>query len=74
MKKYIRTAQEPSPKEEVLKDDIDQLKDDFDYAMSGIEKIAADGDVDKASEIVRSLSEMINASDEEIAENIASEE
>ena len=74
MKKYIRTAQEPSPKEEVLKDDIDQLKDDFDYAMSGIEKIAADGDVDKASEIVRSLSEMINASVEEIAENIASEE
>ncbi len=74
MKKYIRTAQEPSPKEEVLKDDIDQLKDDFDYAMSGIEKIAADGDVDTASEIVRSLSEMINASVEEIAENIASEE
>lgn len=74
MKKYIRTAQEPTPKEEVLKDDIDQLKDDFDYAMSGIEKIAADGDVDKASEIVRSLSEMINASVEEIAENIASEE
>lgn len=74
MKKYIRTAQEPSPKEEVLKDDIDQLKDDFDYAIYGIEKIAADGDVDKASEIVRSLSEMINASVEEIAENIVSEE
>ena len=74
MKKYIKSAQEPTPKEEVLNDDIGALKDDFDFAISGIEKLAADGDIDRASEIVRSLSEMINESIGEMAQTIARSE
>lgn len=72
MKRYIRSAEQPSV-EEKLKDQIDQLNDDFDYAIAGIEKLAADGNFGAASELARSLSEMVNASIEEVSENISSE-
>ena len=74
MKKYIKNAEEPMSKEDQLKDAIIQLKDDFDFAISGIEKLAADGDVDRALELVSTTSAMINGAIEEILENSTSEE
>lgn len=74
MKKYIKNAEEPISKEDQLKEAMIQLKDDFDFAVSGIEKLAADGDVDRALELVSTTSAMINGAIEDIAEDIASEE
>ena len=75
MKRYIRTAKEDAPTMiEVFEDAVSALKDDFDFAINGVEKINADGNTEKAIELVRGLSEMINASIEEIAENIAQED
>lgn len=71
MKRYIRSAAEPDSKEEILRDEIDALKDDFDFAISGIEKLAADGNIGNAMEQVEALSAMINGSVGEIAEDIA---
>lgn len=71
MKRYIRNAQESTTKEELLDESLDTLKDDFDYAVDGIAKLAADGDIDQALEQVNALSGMINASIEEIAEKVA---
>ena len=72
MKRYIRMAEQPSV-EEKLDDAMAVLKDDFNFLMDGIAKIAADGDFEKAMEIASGLSEMINASIEEMAEGISAE-
>lgn len=70
MKRYIRSADQPTA-EDRLNDAMDVLKDDFNFAMAGIEKISADGDTARAIELVNGLSEMINASIEEITETIS---
>ena len=72
MKKYVRTAEQPSV-EDVLNDNLSTLKDDFNFLVDGIEKIAADGDFGKASELAATASEMINGAIEEMAENISAE-
>ena len=74
MKRYIKNAEEPSTKEDLLSDNLDQLKDDFDFAISGIEKLAADGNIDRALELVNTTSAMINGAIEDIAEDIAATE
>ena len=71
MKRYIKNAEESSTKEDLLNESLDQLKDDFDFAMEGIEKIAADGNIDRALELVNTTSAMINGAIEDIAEDIA---
>lgn len=70
MKRYIRSADQPTA-EDRLNDAMNVLKDDFAFAMAGIEKISADGDTARAIELVNGLSEMINASIEEITETIS---
>jgi methyl-accepting chemotaxis protein len=72
MKRYIRSAEQPTV-EDKLNDQIGQLKDDFNFLIEGIEKIAADGDFGSAQEIASGLSEMINASIDEMAESISAE-
>lgn len=72
MRIYVRSAEEVEA-EERLNDAMSILKDDFNFVMDGIDKIAADGDISRALELVGGLSEMINASIEEMAETIASE-
>ena len=72
MKRYIKNAEQPSV-EEKLNDQINQIKDDFNLLIDGIAKIAADGDYGKATEIASGLSEMINASIEEMAEGLSAE-
>lgn len=70
MKKMIKCADEVTV-EERLKDDISAIKDDFDYAVSGIEKIAADGDFATASELIAQVKESVNVVIEAIASDIA---
>lgn len=72
MKRYIRSAEQPSV-EEKLDDEMSILKDDFNFMMDGISKIASDGDFGKATELVRTASEMINGAIEEMAEAISAE-
>lgn len=74
MKRYIRSAEESVNKEDILRDSIATLKDDFDFAVSGIEKLATDGDVNGAMEKVNALSSMLNSAINDIAGNIASGE
>lgn len=74
MKRYIKSAENSSSKEDLLAEAIDKLQDDFDFAISGIEKLAADGNIDKAIELVSTTSQMINGAVEEMAENISSAE
>lgn len=70
MKRYIRNAEQTSA-EDRFADAMGILKDDFNFAMDGIDKIATDGNIPRALELVNGLSEMINASIEEMAETIA---
>ena len=72
MKRFVHAAEQPSV-EDKFGDDMDKLQDDFDFVMSGIEKIASDGDYSKANELINGLSQMINASIEEMAEGISAE-
>ena len=74
MKRYIRNAESASSKEDLLAEAIDKLQDDFDFAISGIEKLASDGNIDKAIELVSTTSQMINGAVEEMAENISATE
>ena len=74
MKRYIRNAEEGKSKQDMVAEAIDILEDDFKYAVDGIYKLSADGDTDKALELASSLSQMVNASIEEIAEGISTGE
>ena len=74
MKRYIRNAEGAPSKEDQFYNALDKLKDDFDFAISGIEKIASDGDFERAMELVSTTSAMINGAIEDIAEDIASVE
>lgn len=72
MKRFVHAAEEPEITiEDMFKDTIAVLKDNFDFAIAGIEKIAADGDIQGALEQARTLNEMIDGSIGEIAEDIA---
>ena len=73
MKRYIRNAEEDKApdKEELLDDALGVLKDDFNFAIDGIAKISADGNVNQALDLASALSDAINAVIDEIAQGIA---
>lgn len=73
MKRYIKTdsAPEKVSQEDLLNELMGTLKDNFNFAMDGIDKIASDGDVSGALEKARTLNEMIDGAIGEIAEDIA---
>ena len=73
MKRYIKSNEQPTA-EDRLNDTLAVLKDNFDFAVDGIEKIAADGDVTGAIEKANTLNEMIDGAIGEIAEDIAIDE
>jgi len=73
MKRYIKSNEQPTA-EDRLNDTLSVLKDNFDFAVDGIEKIAADGDVTGAIEKANTLNEMIDGAIGEIAEDIAIED
>lgn len=71
MKRYIVSAQGDKPTaEDRLNDILDVLKDNFNFAYEGIEKIAADGDISGAIEQANALNQTIDDAIEEIARNI----
>lgn len=75
MKRYIRSAEVDEEVEvsleEKLSTMLNLLKDNFNYASDGIEKIAADGDIKGALELATTLNQMIDGAIGEIAEDIA---
>lgn len=64
MKRYIRSDKDMAPSaEDRLNDILSVMKDNFDFALEGLQKIAADGDISgaiqKANELNDSLDGMI---------------
>ena len=52
-------------------DKVDAAKDNFDFAVEGILKIAADGELAKAEELITKLNGMVDSAITEITSNIA---
>lgn len=72
MKRFIHAAENTAPSaEDRLNDILSVLKDNFDFAIDGIAKIAADGDITGAIEQATTLNQMIDGAIGEIAEDIA---
>lgn len=68
----IRAAENDAPSAEDRLDDVlAVLKDNFNFATDGIEKIAADGDISGAIEKANALNELIDGVIGEIAGDIA---
>lgn len=72
MKKLIHAAEDSAlTSEEQLTAILSTLKDNFNYASDGIEKLAADGDVSKALSQATALNDIIDQIIAEIAQDIA---
>ena len=70
MKKYMKiTAAESTPAEDRLKDLIDEVEDDFDFIIQGIERISRD-DVNAAGQIATNLSETLQDVVSQIADKL----
>ncbi len=52
-------------------DKVDITKDNFDFAVEGILKIAADGELAKAEELITKLNGLVDSAISEITSNIA---
>jgi len=73
MKKYIRAAEE---KEDTrLADIIDQLEDDFDYIIGGLEKLDRDGGESRQSgiQVAMEIGNQLNSITSQIADIIGGE-
>lgn len=76
MKKYIRSASEVDAErtpEEILSSMLSKLKDDFNYALDGCEKIAADLSVEDAIDVASELNFQINEAISKVSELITSQ-
>lgn len=72
MKKWIKAAAEGnSAARDSFDDKVDMTKDNFDFAVEGILKIAADGNLAQAEELISKLNSMIDSAINEITSNIA---
>lgn len=72
MKRYIRNAEDTAPSaEDRLNDVLNVMKDNFDFALEGIGKIAADGDVSGAIQKANELNDAIDGIAISIAGDIA---
>ena len=69
MKRYILSAEDI---DENLDSSIDELKDNFDYAIDGSYKLARDGKegTNKATQITLQLAEYVQNANEDIASSI----
>ena len=57
----VRAAEGDATPEEAFIDSLDSVKDDFDYALEGLAKIAEDGYRGDAQEIAQRLSDAIQS-------------
>ena len=54
-------------------DKVDIAKDNFDFAIEGILKIAADGELARAEELVTQLNSMVDSAINEITSSISAQ-
>ena len=72
MKRYIKSEKDVTPSaEDRLNDLISVIKDNFDFAMEGVQKIAADGDVSNAIQKANQLNDALDGMIVDIAGTIA---
>ena len=57
----IHAASEENPKLEAVEDLQDKVADDFDYVMSGIERLVREGMIDDATSLLNTLSDTLNS-------------
>lgn len=69
--KKITAADEGKPAiEEAVEEAMDNLSEDFDYAVAGLEKLHRDGDYQQALAIIDSISNAVNDAIAQIGDNI----
>lgn len=69
--KKITAADEGKPAiEEAVEEAMDNLSEDFDYAVAGLEKLYRDGDYQQALAIIDSISNAVNDAIAQIGDNI----
>lgn len=69
--KKIQAADEGKPAiEEAVEEAMDNLSEDFDYAVAGLEKLYRDGDYQQALAIIDSVSSAVNDAIAQIGDNI----
>lgn len=70
MKRWIRAAEEGGAARDNFDDKVDMTKDNFDFAVDGILKIAADGNLAQAEELISKLNGIIDSAISEITSAI----
>lgn len=75
MKRFKRTitAADENPQSEALHDMISGLEDDFDYIISGLEKLDRSGESGMATGLASRLAELLDDVTIEIADTIGEE-
>lgn len=71
----INAADDAKPKDiqDVVEEKCDALEDDFDYILSGFDKMCREGMCDAASEIIDNLSAVLNDTISEIGDHFTTE-
>lgn len=59
--------------EEVVEDKLDNLADNFDYAVAGLEKLCRDGNCEAAMNIINSIADSLDASIAQIGDAVSNE-
>lgn len=74
MKRMIRAAEgeASSSARDNFDDKMDQIQDNFDYAIDGISKIAADGNLAQAEDLLTRLNSVIDEAIGQITGSISS--
>ena len=68
----IQAANKPEEKkdpQEIIDEKLDALKDDFEYAVAGIDKLCREVEYEQAYDIIDNISSVINAAIAEIGDN-----
>lgn len=69
--KKITAADEGRPAiQEAVEEAMDNLSEDFEYALAGLEKLYRDGDYQQALAIIDSISSAVNDAIAQIGDNI----
>lgn len=73
MKRMVRAAEgeASTSARDNFEDKIDVAEDNFSFAIDGINKIAADGNLARAEELITQLNSMIDSAITEITSDIA---
>ncbi len=67
MKRYTKITSAENAQEDVFKDSVNNLKDDFDYVLSGLDRLNRSGNLSDSLSIIQELEEHLNDVIDEIA-------